>query len=81
MGIGSSRTRVLEVLGAAVALVHRAGGDHDVEAAPGQRDGRAAADAPAGAGDEGDPPPQPPATYIIPAIWCPPSTWSTCPLT
>ncbi len=66
-------------VGPAVALVHRPGGDHDVEAAPGQRDRRAAADAPAGAGHEGDPPC--PSHHIIPAIWCPPSTWSTCPFT
>ena len=43
-------------VGAAVALVHGAGRDHDVEAAPGQRDGGTAADAPAGPGDEGDAP-------------------------
>ena len=66
-------------MGATVPLVHRAGRDDDVEAAPGQGDGRAAPDAAAGARDERDPRPR--RHYIIPAIWCPPSTWSTCPLT
>ena len=73
-------------MGAPVALVHGAGGDDDVVAAPGQCHGGAAADAPAGAGHDGDPaglrPITPsPVTYIIPAIWCPPSTWSTWPFT
>ena len=57
-------------MGAAVALAHGAGGDHDVEAAPGQRDGGTAPDAPAGAGDQRDAPRVGRCGhYIIPAIW------------
>ena len=69
-------------VGAAVALVHGPGRDGDVEAAPGQGNRGTAPDAAAGASDEGDPAAsQARPTYIIPAIWWPPSTWSSWPLT
>ena len=69
-------------VGPAVTLVHRPGRDDDVEASPGQGDGSAAPDAAAGARDERDAGSSAMRrTHIIPAIWCPPSTWSTWPLT